>query len=140
MPNILKSWPARIATLILLGQAALLYSSVHPEAIPPSTPLVKLPSSLGAWHQRQADGIVEPEIMEVLKADDVLNRFYANTAGEHADLYIGEFYSQRNGKTPHSPKNCLPGAGWTSVVEENLDRRRIAGAYRGESLCGRARQ
>ena len=28
-------------------------------------------------------------------------------------LYVGYYASQRTGSTYHSPKNCLPGAGWT---------------------------
>jgi EpsI family protein len=27
-------------------------------------------------------------------------------------LFVAYFASQRTGKTPHSPKNCLPGTGW----------------------------
>jgi EpsI family protein len=117
MPNILKSWPARIATLILLGQAALLYSSVHPEEIPKSTPLVEIPRSLGMWQQAGSDGLVEPEVLDILKADDLLNRTYADTTGAQANLFIAAFRSQRNGKAPHSPKNCLPGSGWAAMEE-----------------------
>jgi EpsI family protein len=117
MPNILKSWPARLATLILLGQAALLYSSVHPEEIPKSTPLVEMPRSLGPWHQDGNDGIVEQEVMDILKADDLLNRSFVTDSGERANLFIAAFRSQRNGKAPHSPKNCLPGSGWSAVDE-----------------------
>ena len=49
-----------------------------------------------------------------LKVTDYLNRGYwepgmnKNLLG----LYIGYFRSQRTGATIHSPKNCLPGAGW----------------------------
>jgi EpsI family protein len=35
------------------------------------------------------------------------------------NLFVAYFRSQRTGQTPHSPKNCLPGAGWVpSVAEE----------------------
>jgi EpsI family protein len=33
-------------------------------------------------------------------------------------LYIGFYESQTQGKTIHSPKNCLPGAGWEAVSSE----------------------
>jgi hypothetical protein len=29
-----------------------------------------------------------------------------------APLFVAYFQTQRTGKTPHSPKNCLPGSGW----------------------------
>src|SRR5262249_38457234 len=31
------------------------------------------------------------------------------------------FKTQRTGKTPHSPKNCLPGSGWERMREDLLD-------------------
>jgi EpsI family protein len=117
MRSIVHSVPARLAAVLLLGQAALLYSSNHPESIPPSRPLADLPRSLGPW-QSQRDGVIEPEILEVLKADDVLSRDYATAGGRQANLYIAAFRSQRNGKAPHSPKNCLPASGWSPVVED----------------------
>jgi EpsI family protein len=33
-------------------------------------------------------------------------------------LYVGYYGSQRTGSTYHSPKNCLPGAGWTFKSSE----------------------
>lgn len=120
MPKFLKSGPGLWVTILMLAQAALLYSSMHPEAIPSSNPLVQMPPTLGEWRQAGADGVVEPEVMEILKADDVLLRPYANARGERADLYVAAFRSQRNGKAPHSPKNCLPGSGWSPIVEDEM--------------------
>jgi EpsI family protein len=57
----------------------------------------------------------------VLKADDLLNRIYADpSANQAANLFIAAFRSQRNGKAPHSPKNCLPGNGWTPLNEREV--------------------
>lgn len=120
MPKFLKSRPAVWVTVLMLAQAALLYSSMHPEAVPPSTPLVQMPQSLGEWRQVAADGVTDPEVMAVLRADDVLLRPYATVRGERADLFIAAFRSQRNGKAPHSPKNCLPGSGWDPIVEDEI--------------------
>jgi len=33
-------------------------------------------------------------------------------------LYIGYYASQRTGDTMHSPKNCLPGAGWDPISSD----------------------
>jgi EpsI family protein len=112
----LKSRAARLVTILLLVQAAVLYSSIRPEAIPLSHPLAEVPRSLGGW-QLQSEGVIDPETQAVLQADDVLDRFYAAPSGEKANLFIAAFRSQRNGKAPHSPKNCLPGNGWTPLVE-----------------------
>jgi EpsI family protein len=120
MFNFLNSGPARLVTLLLVAQAAIIYSSIRPEAIPAGRPLSEIPRSLGPWSLAR-EGVVEPEVQEVLKADDLVNRVYTDRAGVRgADLFIAAFRSQRNGKAPHSPKNCLPGNGWTPLVSDEL--------------------
>jgi EpsI family protein len=37
------------------------------------------------------------------------------------DLFIGYFPTQRTGTTIHSPKNCLPGAGWSFESSQYLN-------------------
>ena len=53
----------------------------------------------------------------VLKVTDYLDRGYwvPGLNNNLMTLYIGYFRSQRTGATIHSPKNCLPGAGWNPV-------------------------
>jgi EpsI family protein len=105
---------------MLVVQAALLYSSVRPESIPPVKPLSDMPRNVGVWKFAQ-EGVVDPETQDVLKADDLLNRYFVDpSSGTGVNLFIAAFRSQRNGKTPHSPKNCLPGNGWTPLQSEVL--------------------
>jgi EpsI family protein len=41
---------------------------------------------------------------------------YLDPAGKiDIDLFIGFFKTQREGQSPHSPKNCLPGNGWQPI-------------------------
>jgi EpsI family protein len=101
------------ATLLIVLQGALIYSAVRPEAIPAGRPLSMLPATLGSWTLLQ-EGVIDDDTRNVLKADDLLNRFYAS-GNQGANLFVAAFRSQRNGKTPHSPKNCLPGTGWTPL-------------------------
>src|SRR5579863_6472658 len=83
--------------------------------IPASLPLSSLPLALGSWNF-VTEGIVDDETRDVLKADDLLLRDYKDSStGRLADLFVAAFRTQRNGKAPHSPKNCLPGAGWTPL-------------------------
>jgi EpsI family protein len=114
-----RSTPALDATLLLGAQAALLYSSIRPEAVPPGVPLANMPRTLGSWQMSQ-EGVVDEETREVLKADDLLNRFYVDPGkAAGANLFIAAFRSQRTGKAPHSPKNCLPGSGWTPLSSDD---------------------
>lgn len=120
MFKFLNSGPVRLVTLLLVAQAALLYSSIRPEAIPPGQPLAGIPQTLGPWTLVQ-EGVIDADTQAVLKADDLLNRVYADqSTGRGVDLFIAAFRSQRNGKAPHSPKNCLPGNGWTPLRSDVL--------------------
>jgi len=115
----LNSTPARLVTLFLIIQTAVLYSSIRPEYIPSSRPLAEVPRQFGSWNMI-GEGYVDKETQEVLKADDTLTRVYRNTAtGAEASLWVAAFRTQRNGKAPHSPKNCMPGSGWTPLSSEN---------------------
>lgn len=50
-------------------------------------------------------------VQQKLLADSYLARTYRNNAIE-ADLFIAFYARQRSGESMHSPKHCLPGAGW----------------------------
>ena len=123
MLKFLNSPAARIVTVLLVIQAAVLYSAVRPEFIPDSRPLEGMPRTLGSWQLLQT-GVIEQEVLDVLKADDLLNRTYCTSAlgdcvktgqGVAANLFVAAFRTQRTGKAPHSPKNCLPGSGWVKI-------------------------
>jgi EpsI family protein len=119
-----KSPYVRVVTLILLLQAIAFYAFAwRSETVPPVEPLLLFPPVIGEWLIYR-DLPLEKEVLEVLRADDTLNRFYVNqTTKELVDLYIAYFRTQRYGQTPHSPKNCLPGSGWEPVREDFLTLR-----------------
>lgn len=107
---------ARILTVLLLLQGVLLYAvALRPERLAPVGPLDAFPLEARGWRMKQ-EGKIEPEIKEILKADDLLSRWYVNSS-ETASAYffIAYFKTQREGQSPHSPKNCLPGAGFESL-------------------------
>jgi EpsI family protein len=115
MRDIFRSRPARFVTLFLILQAAVLYSSMRPENVPPGRPLAGFPVEVGGWRVNE-EGVIDQETREALKADDLLSREYGSPEGARASLFIAAFQSQRTGKTPHSPKNCLPGNGYTQLA------------------------
>lgn len=116
----LRSTPARILTVLLLIQAALLYGFGRSEMLPVHQPLNQAPDNFGSWF-KTSEGVIEQEIKDILKADDLLNRSYTNvTLQKQANLFVAFFKSQRTGQAPHSPKNCLPGSGWVPSVSDTL--------------------
>jgi EpsI family protein len=66
-----------------------------------------------------SEGVVEKEVQDVLRADDTMTRVYRQeSTGLPASLFVAYFRTQRTGQAPHSPKNCLPGAGWLPSASE----------------------
>jgi EpsI family protein len=104
--------PARVLTVLLLAQLAGVFAVSRKELVPLARPLDQFPAVLGDWAMVE-DAAVEKDVMDVLRADDVLSRTYADPVKQRgASLFIAYFKSQRAGQAPHSPKNCLPGSGW----------------------------
>lgn len=109
----------RVLSVVLVGQAVLFYSASHGESTPLAKPLSQFPTVFGNWYMAQ-EGVVEKETLDVLRADDTLDRFYAGPEGG-ANLFIAYFKTQRTGQSPHSPKNCLPGSGWQPSESNRID-------------------
>ncbi len=111
--HFLRDRRTQILSVVLLLQAAGLYAILRPEKVPPCNPLNQFPAQVGSWNVAQ-EGVVDKDVTDVLRADDVMTRTYTDTSGRRfANLFVAYFRSQRTGQTPHSPKNCLPGSGWT---------------------------
>ena len=108
----LRRAPAMAVTAILVVQILLFYKTSTAEYIPHPPPLSRFQTSLGPW-QTVREVQVQTDVQALLKADDTLSREYAGPGGI-VDLWVAFFKSQRAGVSPHSPKVCLPGAGWTA--------------------------
>jgi len=112
MGSLFSSRTARILTIVLLAQASIFYGFSRKETVPAHHPLDQFSFSNTNWTLLQ-DVPIDQDTLEVLKADDLLSRVYQNkSTGEAATLFVAYFETQRTGKAPHSPKNCLPGSGW----------------------------
>jgi len=101
---------------VLLGATTGMAYLSHGESTPPAKPLSQFPEKIGTY-AKVIEWPLDKETLDILKVTDYLNRGYW-TPGMNRDLmglYIGYFRSQRTGATIHSPKNCLPGAGWNPV-------------------------
>lgn len=61
-----------------------------------------------------------PETYEVLGADTTMLRRYVGPSGEVVWLFVAYYGSQNFGEQIHSPRNCLPGGGWTIETSEQV--------------------
>ena len=109
-----KNKTIAIAILVLLAQAGAYYTVSAKEVIPQIAPWNEFPSRIGNW-QALNDMAMDDAAIAELQPDDYLNRNYASRSGRVLNLFIGYFGSRRDGRAPHSPEWCLPGAGWKSL-------------------------
>jgi EpsI family protein len=116
------------ALLLLVSTALFLQARNRGEVFPPRKPLSQFPEQLGGW--KGTDVEIGQDIRDILGAGDFMLRVYRaeDNRQPSTDLFIAYFPSQRAGDTIHSPKNCLPGAGWTPI-----DSARISLSLSGHS-------
>lgn len=113
MLNFPSSFRLWITAGLLVGAFVLLHTVSHGEAVVPHHPLRELPYALGSW--TGTEQALPERIVQALGVSDHTNRTYISQQYGFAQLYIGYYANQRTGDTIHSPKNCLPGAGWEPV-------------------------
>jgi EpsI family protein len=108
-----------VTIALLLLTAAANYGFSRPEAEVVRKPLKDFSTKIGEW-QMIGEQAIDEKAMAVLLVDDYLMRSYRNGKGDIVHLYVGYFKSQREGKQVHSPRQCLPGAGWNIVERSEL--------------------
>jgi EpsI family protein len=115
--NIARFWTV---VGLLVGTAMLLYARGNSDVIPVSEPLSQFPSAIAEWTGRNVQ--IDQGTLDVLGAGAFLSRVYIQKDGSQPmALFIGYFPQQRTGVTIHSPKHCLPGAGWAFESSQYVD-------------------
>ena len=103
-----------LAALLLAVTAGVLYARDAREVDIPREPFANFPHYVGT--RNGTDYPMSQEVLDILGHGDFLLRNYPDSMGTpDVDLFMAYFASQRAGDTLHSPKNCLPGAGWSPV-------------------------
>lgn len=108
------------APAVVLGLGSLLTMGVNSQQETPlRSPLAPaIPAEMGEYKAREV--VISDAERRTAGMDDYLMRIYRRsvteeTAGEFS-LYVGYYETQAQGRTIHSPKNCLPGAGWEALT------------------------
>ena len=89
------------------------------EVTVPRAPLEQLPLTIDEWQGRSSRPFSD-DIVTELGVDDYINRYYLGASGVPLSLYVGYYAQQRQGDAIHSPRNCLPGAGWQPIDTATL--------------------
>ena len=114
MSDAMRYWT--MIAVLLAGTAGMGFLS-HGEATPPARPMNEFPKDIGSY-KTVAEFPFDQNTLQVLGVTDYLNRGYFSPTEGELGLYIGYFRTQRTGAAIHSPKNCLPGAGWQPTVSQ----------------------
>lgn len=118
-----RSGPFVASGLLVLGLLlACLALPKTAEATPKRDAFISFPLQIGDWSGKRA--AMDQDALEVLKLDDYLLADYRSGDSRLINLYVAWYDSQRAGASTHSPKACLPGAGWViqDFREVSIDR------------------
>ncbi len=120
------AWPHYVSVLLVLVCASL---AIHvregtSQVLPPHLSLSEFPMELGGRHGK--DIALASDVISTLGPGQFLLRDYRAEGMPPTNLYI--FYPSlaRNNEI-HSPKNCLPGAGWTPIQSGRMQIQRANG-------------
>ena len=84
----LGSRQAIALSLVLAGQAIVLYGFSRLDIVPALRPLKEAPAQFGRW-QLASEGVIEKEVQDVLRADDTMTRVYREgDSGLAASLFV----------------------------------------------------
>lgn len=98
-----------------LGMLGLTHEQVRPQ---PVKPIASILDTIAGLH---TDTIaVDTNSQRVAGMDQFVNRVYLRDTVPQFTLYVGYYTYQTQGKAIHSPRNCLPGAGWEPVESSTI--------------------
>lgn len=114
----MRDWRAYAPALVLALGAVLVASTRRQVAMGLPRPLAEIPLTVTGF-----DGVNRPISADEQRvagmSDYVFRVFRPSGDGTNAtsafSVYVGYYESQATGRTIHSPRNCLPGAGWQSL-------------------------
>ncbi len=111
----MTDWKAWMPAAVLLAGCALVLGQREQLAVPLAQPLASVDGTLGQFTSR--DLTIDAEQQRIAGMSNYLMRVFKRDTMDVMSLYVGYYELQRQGKSIHSPKNCLPGAGWEPMSQ-----------------------
>src|ERR1035437_2763810 len=114
-------WRSALVPLFLAAQILVVHVAASGEHPPQPPALDRFPAAFGQWKLFHDDPI-DAAIARELGADRLVSQIYMETpTGSVASFLVAWFRTQREGaRQPPSPKVCLPGAGETPRVVDQV--------------------
>ena len=99
-------------------------------AAPKPVPLSSFPTAKDGWRAKSIP--ITADVIDMLKPDAIYNASFTDSQGVMIDLFFSYFAAENSTGGVHSPRNCMPGSGWTIMESQYhpimLDGRSIPAA------------
>lgn len=107
----------RLIIISALVAALALYLTLFPfmDSVPLRKGFAEFPLRWNGWSGRTS--LLDARAIDILKMSEYMMRGYRK-GNDDVSLYIGYYGTQRGGAQIHSPKLCLPAAGWVKESEK----------------------
>ncbi len=110
MPN----WTSWLPAAVLSLGCVVTLAVDRQERMTLALPLDSIPVALGG--RSGAPATISREEQEAAGMSSYLRRYFPGEVAPF-EVYVGYYDQQTQGKTIHSPKNCLPGSGWEALQQ-----------------------
>jgi len=111
------------ATLLAIGASQIVTAAAL--IVPDREDFDGVSAEFDGWTQKIRP--IDPTVAEVLGADDSIVIDLRSPEGEDFNLYFAYLDAQRDGRSWHSPRQCMPGGGWEIVRHDVISTRSGAG-------------
>jgi EpsI family protein len=111
--------PVAVTTLILGGTLLASLTDENRMPHPLARSLDLIPMRIDGW-TASPGRVPDARELELLNTTSYLSRDYRR-AGQNINLFISYYAIQRAGESMHTPKNCLPAAGWEILKYDQAD-------------------
>ncbi len=134
--------PRKVPAPFYFAIGMLLVGALLPEVltkkavvVPQREAFATFPDVMGEWVGKKT--LLEKVHLDILKPDDYLQADYARPGDLPVNVHVQYFESQSKSKAPHSPKVCIPSAGWeiSDLRDQPIS---ISGAGGGNYTMARA--
>lgn len=110
----MHNWQRWLPAGVLATGTLMVQTVARQRPMPLTKPLSAIPSRLEGLPGRDVE--ISKEEQRVAGMSSYVSRVYGADSTVVFSLYVGYYESQTQGRTIHSPKNCLPGAGWEPMA------------------------
>jgi exosortase D (VPLPA-CTERM-specific) len=109
-----------VACVVLVVVAFLVMQKVdtREEVIPAREKFVSFPLDFNGWSGEQEN--LQPIVYSKLALTDYVLNNYSKESSPPVNFYVAYYESQRKGASPHSPRVCIPGGGWSITDLERV--------------------